>query len=45
MNLIEADEHDVNLSLKAIETILGLNPLQDLRNEIVSNNDNTSKQP
>jgi len=40
---IEADEHDVNLSLKAIETIISLSPLRDLRNEITSNNDNTGK--
>ena len=42
---IEADELDVNLSLKSIETIINLNPLQDLRNEVARNNGNTGKQP
>jgi hypothetical protein len=45
MNLNDTDEHDVNLSLKSIEKILCLIPLQDLRNEIASNNGNTKKQP
>ena len=33
---IEADEHDVNLSMNAIEKIINFGPLSDLRDEIKS---------